>query len=266
MSRRTAILDRLSSGELLVHEWLTASRSHPSRSAYVLSTIDEGPGQFGIHGMIARLDRAAGLGSTLVTERRRLTRAKCDALFLYHLAEYVEEEASDFAAPMIPQLAFLSLARDIYWDAAASAVHPFTTPFKAEAGTPDLLAWVKAVRSILDDIDVRDRARADIESRFFRGRPLLFGDTADSWQRLRWFDAQMTDDFRTIPPKQRAARNEALAPADPEVVRRRVEGRVRSLIDHARVDGLRYLGMHQKADEIVTRHIREIEPRNLATS
>jgi hypothetical protein len=255
MRDRIKRLEDFNDGERAIAAWLSTSRAFPDRLAYLTSTANLHPGRVGIHGIMADLESVVRGRRLHPDERKRLTRAKADAVFLYYLAEALDAQAAQFAALGVLRLGILSLSRDIYPapDGGARG-DPFTVPF-VDPGPSDPAAWLVSLRTMLTDVAIEERMRLDLEARYFNGRSVLFDDTARDWARLRWLASSLEEEVGILSSSQRSTRSKARVSIDAEMVERHAHARAVDVRDLARVDGLRYLGAHALAQVIVDRHV-----------
>lgn len=253
-----------------VLDYLSRAHEHPSHTAYLDAEFERGEegGILAIWGVLEKSSaptRPDEQGNRL----DRVQRSKANALFLHKLAQIVDDRARRIAELAGLKLGNLAFGREAFIANPVASPNAFRMPIAPPPRGASTTTWAELVAFELAEIDIEERARHIIENRHFRGRPLLYDETANDWLRLRWQADHIEEEVRiqalTSPTRKRPRRK---ASAQPSVARRddQVAERVRDLEDLARVEGLRYLGEDMRARAIVRRHLRGVADESLSSS
>jgi hypothetical protein len=187
----------------------------------------------------------------------RVRRATGDALFLFTLVFVLNIEAIEIA-----KVEGLRAAAVFFWmgcllggpretDLAPDEVAEHAREFAS--------AWA-LWRSVVDrlDFDVRvaNEARATLERQHYGGHDVLFADAAKAWAEHGELVRLLTGIAEIMPVTSHGrARQRPPGGTDTGAVEARVEGRVRTLADDARVRAYEVLGERLKAVAIMERRL-----------
>lgn len=113
------------------------------------------------------------------------------------------------------------------------------------------LTWRSVVASLLVRVMVEEEAREQLEARYLGGRPALFADTQDAWDRF----ADQVDGLWTIAETDGESNESAQVDAEDDPLADRVADRVRHLADDARISTFERLDEMPRAVAIVERRL-----------